>query len=163
MIGWEEAAQSKIKPNTVIQFWKKESYAKASVAQGAKIIMSPAKRTYVDMKYDTTTKLGQAWAAYIEVDSAYNWDPATYVDGIGKEKILGIESPLWTETITTMDEIEYMAFPRMVGYSEIGWSQTGGRSWDEYKVRLGKHAGRLKALNIDYYRSALVPWVDSLR
>jgi len=160
MSGGEEGGQAKVKPNTVIQFWKKAKYAKASVAQGAKIIMSPARRTYVDMKYDTTTKLGQAWAGYIEVDSAYSWDPATYVDGIGKEEILGIESPLWTETITTMDEIEYMVFPRLVGYSEIGWSQAGGRSWDEYKVRLGKHAGRLKVLNIDYYRSALVPWMD---
>jgi len=160
MIGWDEISQSTIKPNTIAQFWSNVAFAKAAVAQGAKIIMSPAKKTYVDMKYDSTTKLGQAWAAYIELEGAYSWDPATYAEGIGKENILGIESPLWTETITTMDEIEYMVFPRMVGYAEIGWSPAAGRSWDEYKVRLGNHAGRLKALDIDYYRSKLVPWAD---
>ena len=160
MIGWEEAAQSKVKPNTIIQFWKNGTYAKATVAQGAKIIMSPAKVTYLDMKYDSTTQLGQKWAGYIEVDSAYKWDPATYVDGLGKENILGIESPLWTEKVTTINEIEYMVFPRMAGYAEIGWSPAAGRSWDEYKVRLGKHAGRFKALDIDYYKSKFVPWVE---
>jgi len=25
--------------------------------------------------------IGLHWAAYIELDDAYNWDPATYVDG----------------------------------------------------------------------------------
>ena len=32
---------------------------------------------------------------YIEVDSAYIWDPSTLVSGIKKENILGIETPLW--------------------------------------------------------------------
>jgi hexosaminidase len=160
MIGWEESAQSKVKPNTIVQFWSKAAYAQSAVAQGAKIIMSPAKVIYADMKYDSTTKLGQKWAGYIEVDSAYKWDPATYVQGISKENIVGIESPLWTEKVTTMDEIEYMAFPRMLGYAEIGWSPAAGRTWDEYKVRLGKHSGRLKALKIDYYKSKVVPWVE---
>ena len=54
-------------------------------------------------------------AAYIEVDSAYNWDAATLIPGVGKENILGVESALWTETITNMDEIEYMVFPRLPG------------------------------------------------
>ena len=158
MIGWEEIAQSNLKSDVITQFWSNPKHAMGANAQGSKLIMSPAKRMYVDMKYDTSTKLGQSWAAYIEVDSAYTWDPLTYVEGVGRDNILGIESPLWTEKITTMDEIEYMVFPRMVGYAEIGWSPSAGRSWDEYKVRLGKHAGRFKALDIDYYSSKRVPW-----
>ena len=27
--------------------------------------------------------------------------------------MLGIEAPLWSETVTNMDEIEYMTFPRL--------------------------------------------------
>ena len=72
--------------------------------------------------------------------------------------IIGIEAPLWTETVETMDDIEYLVFPRVMGLAEIGWTPTAQRNWDEYKVRLGNHKDRLEALNIDYYPSTLVPW-----
>jgi len=59
-----------------------------------------------------------------------------------------------------MDEIEYLVFPRLVGIAELGWSPEATRSWDEYKIRLGKHAPRMKALGIDYYRSKQIAWVE---
>ena len=160
VIGWDEIAISTVQPNSTAQYWADAENSKEAVAKGAKIIMSPAAKSYLDMQYDSTTKLGLHWAAYIEVDSAYIWDPATLVPGIAKENILGVEAPLWTETITKMDDIEYMVFPRLLGYAEIGWSPAAGRSWDEYKVRLGNSAPRLKAMGIDYYPSKLVPWAQ---
>jgi hexosaminidase len=160
MIGWDETSQAVLKPNAVAQYWANAVFAKAAAAQGAKIIMSPAKKVYLDMSYDSTTKLGLHWAAYIEVDSAYIWDPATRAPGITRENILGIEAPLWTETITNMDEIEFMVFPRIIGHAEIGWSPAEGRNWDEYKIRLGKQAPLLNALDINFYKSRLVPWVE---
>jgi hexosaminidase len=183
MIGWEETAQADMnqtknrpeesvkadngvlqsatkKSNSIAQYWNNANYAKEAVAKGAMVIMSPATKTYLDMKYDSTTKIGLDWAARIEVDSAYMWDPATRVKGIPRESILGIEAPLWTETVTTMDDIEYLVFPRIIGIAEIGWTPSTMRNWDEYKVRLGKHAPRMKALQIDYYKSKQVPWVE---
>jgi hexosaminidase len=160
VIGWDEIALSTIQPGSIAQYWSNAKNSQEAVKQGAKIIMSPATKTYLDMKYDRTTKLGQHWAAYIEVDSAYSWNPTSLVKGITKENILGIEAPLWTETITNMDEIEYMVFPRLIGYGEIAWSPATGRNWNEYKIRLGKQASRLKALNIDFYKSKLVPWEE---
>ena len=112
------------------------------------------------MQYDSTSRIGLHWAAYIEVDSAYSWDPVTQVEGIPKEIILGVEAPLWSETVLNMDDIEYLVFPRLPGYAELGWSPAEGRTWDEYKVRLGKHGAQMKALNINFYRSKLVPWVE---
>jgi hexosaminidase len=67
--------------------WADSVNSKNAVKQGAKIMMSPAAKSYMDMQYDSTTRLGLHWAAYIEVDQAYNWNPATLVTGI-KEKIL---------------------------------------------------------------------------
>ncbi|HEX6223346.1 MAG TPA: beta-N-acetylhexosaminidase [Chryseolinea sp.] len=159
-IGWEEISQGTLQPGTVVQYWSNAEHAKVAVKNGSKIIISPAKKSYLDMSYDSTSKLGLHWAAYIEVDSAYLWDPASLVEGITQDDILGVESPLWSETLTTMDDIEYMAFPRILGHAEIGWSPAAARNWDEYKVRLGKHAKRLTAKEINFYRSRLVPWVE---
>jgi hexosaminidase len=160
MMGWEEIAQGEIGNNTIVQHWNLPKYAMMAVEKGSKLLMSPAKKAYLDMSYDSTSSFGLHWAAFIEVDSAYSWNPATYVDGISKENIIGIEAPLWSETISNMDEVEYLLFPRLPGYAEIGWSQETGRNWEEYKVRLGKHAPRFKAMNIDFYRSKLVPWTN---
>jgi hexosaminidase len=123
-----------------------------------KIIMSPAAKAYLDMKYNTKTKLGLHWAGYIEVDAAYKWDPATLVPGIKKENILGVEAPLWSETVTNMDEIESLVFPRLPGYAEIGWTAGSQRNWEEYKIRLGAQAERFKTMGINYYPSVKVPW-----
>jgi hexosaminidase len=158
VIGWDEIAHASMEPNSTAQYWAKAENGTKAVAQGAKVLISPATKTYLDMQYDSTTELGLHWAAYIEVDAAYNWDPAAMVPGIGKEQILGVESPLWSETITNIDEIEYMVFPRIVGHAEIGWTPASERNWDEYKVRLGNHCSRFDALGINYYPSKLVPW-----
>ena len=156
MIGWEEIGQANLNEKDIAQLWRTAGYAEMAANKGAKIIMSPSKKVYLDMKYDSTTTLGQDWAAYIEIDASYNWDPATYVAGV--ENILGVEAPLWSETITNMDELEYMAFPRLIAIAEVAWTPASSRSWDEFKLRLGKHGPRLKALGVDYYASPLVPW-----
>lgn len=161
VIGWDEIAHTDLLPNSVVQYWsKKGENAVMGVQKGAKILMSPAKRAYVDMKYDANTRIGLDWVGFIEVDHAYNWDLETYEEGISKENIIGIEAPLWSETVENMEDLEYLAFPRILGMAEIGWTPTAQRSWDEYKVRLGLHKDRLEALDIDFYPSALVPWVS---
>jgi len=110
------------------------------------------------MQYDSTTRLGLHWAGFIEVDNAYQWDPATMEQGIGRQNILGVEAPLWTETIITMDDIEYMVFPRLPGIAEIGWTATAQRDWKEYRVRLAAQAARFRAMGIDFYASPKVDW-----
>lgn len=159
IIGWDEIANAKLVDDVIVQFWDNVANTTMGIKKGAQVIMSPAKRAYLDMKYDSTTHLGLHWAGYIEVDHAYNWDPASLIDSISKENILGIEAPLWSETVSNIDEVEYMVFPRLPGYAEIGWTKPNKRNWEEYKLRLAKHGKRFDALGIDFCRSELVPWV----
>jgi hexosaminidase len=158
VIGWDEIAHAELLPNTVVQWWAKADNAKKGIAQGAKVLVSPATKAYLDMQYDSTTHLGFHWAAYIEVDSAYIWDPATMVDGIKRDDIIGVESPLWSETITNLDEIEYMIFPRIIGHAEIGWTDSAQQNWEDYRRRLAQQKERMDILGIDFYKSPLVDW-----
>lgn len=159
MIGWDEVTNAKLKPNSIAQYWAKAEYAQSAAKQGAKVIMSPAKYAYLDMQYDSTTKYGLHWAAYIEMDSAYSWEPSTMVPGVTKDDILGVEAPIWTETIDNMDALEYMAFPRLPGIAEIGWSPKSVRNWEGYRKRLGQHGKRMEAMGIGYYPSKQIDWV----
>jgi len=157
-IGWDEIATTTMHEGSVVQFWNSVENAKKGVIQDAKIIMSPAKKTYLDMQYDSTTRLGLHWAAYIEADSAYSWHPENYIPGIKQENIIGVEAPLWSETIETMDDIEYMLFPRLTAIAEIAWTYKDHRDWESYSKRVARHSAVWDVKGINYYKSPKIDW-----
>ncbi len=158
MIGWEEVAKTKLRRTSVAQHWHDPAVARRAVDQGAKLIMSPASKVYLDMKYTPQTRLGLTWAGTTTVRDAYTWDPATQIPGVGDREILGVESPLWTETVVTRADLDYLMFPRLIGQAEIGWSPAAGRTWQRYRWRLASHGPRLRALGVSFYASPEVPW-----
>jgi hexosaminidase len=157
MIGWEETSQASLLPSSVVQYWHNPIVGQA-VRQGAKVIMSPADRTYLDMKYDAATPLGLSWAGYVDVHRSYAWDPARAIADVSEEHILGVEAPIWSETLETMSDVESMAFPRLPGVAEIGWSPMLARDWEEYRQRLGAHSSRMAALGVNFHRAKSIPW-----
>ena len=158
MIGWDEITQASIGSTTIAQHWEKDENAIKAAKKGLKIILSPAKKAYLDMKYDTLSKFGLHWAAYIPVDTAYNWIPETYFNEVPKESILGIEAPLWSETISNNDELEYLAYPRLLGYAELGWSTKENLNWEDYRKRLAAQKQYFDRMHIKYYPSELIDW-----
>jgi hexosaminidase len=157
-VGWEETARTRLGRTSVVQHWFDGALARRAVEQGAKVIMSPAAKAYLDMKYAPRTALGLTWAGTTDVRDAYTWDPATQVAGIGEHDILGVEAPLWSETTATLADVEFLAFPRLVGHAEIAWSPREGRTWKEYRWRLAAHGPRLRALGVGFYPSPQIPW-----
>jgi hexosaminidase len=157
-IGWDEIAQTDIKPNTIVQYWNNDKNTKLAVTKGAKVILSPASVAYMDIKYTDSTKLGLTWAGLTEVDDAYCWKPDTVANLGGDKNIYGIEAVLWTETIETLNDIEYMIFPRLLGYSELAWSPAEVLNWEKYKLRLAKQAKRFELKRINFYRSPVIDW-----
>ena len=158
MIGWEEITQSKLNPTSIVHYWRKADYVLAGIKQGNKVIMSPSSKVYMDMKYNPNTELGLNWAGYIEVSDSYNWDPSTQINGLNEKDILGVEAPLWTETILNFSDIECMLFPRLPGVAEIGWSPNEKRIWDEYKIRLSNHGKYWEKIGLNFYKSPQINW-----
>ncbi|AHI01089.1 hypothetical protein KALB_7731 [Kutzneria albida DSM 43870] len=162
-LGWHDISKAALQPGTVGQFWgtgPTDANVQAAAAKGTHYVLSPANLAYLDMKYDASTKLGQNWAGYIEVRDSYNWNPGGYLTGVNASQVDGVEAPLWTETITSTADIDYMVFPRLAGIAELGWSPASTHNWDQFKVRLGSQAPRWKAQGVNYYASPQVPWAS---
>ncbi|HUF27830.1 MAG TPA: beta-N-acetylhexosaminidase [Gemmatimonadaceae bacterium] len=157
MIGWGEIAPAALHPETIVQHWRSDS-SHLHAARGGSIILSPSPRAYLDMKYDSATVLGLAWAGLISVRHAYDWDPAMLIPNVSERSILGVEGPLWSETLETIQDFEYMAFPRLAALAEIGWSPQGARQWESFAARLGAHGPRMAAMGINFYRSPEIRW-----
>ena len=166
LLGWHQIEAGDLSSDDMVQYWGLSgsapdiAQAQQAVARGNKIVMSPAGRTYLDMAYDSST-IGQTWIGnpgYISVSDGYNWDPATYVPGVGENDIAGVEAPQWTEDLGTMSLLQYMEFPRLPGYAEVAWSPQSVRDWTDYQVRLAAQAPRWDVMGVNYYRSPEVPW-----
>jgi len=157
MIGWDEIGRARLRPGTVAQLWRSDT-AMAAARQGAKLVMSPATRAYLDMKYTPATELGLRWAAFIELRTAYDWDPVTHFPGVTERDVLGVEAPLWTETVKNITAAQYLVLPRMPAVAEVAWSPASARDWRGFRTRIAAHAPRWRLLGLNFYPSPQVAW-----
>lgn len=166
-IGWHQILAVDVPSETAGQYWSKgpepPEYVLDAVAEGHELVLSPATRAYLDLKYDEDTELGLDWAGHLSVADAYDWDPGSYVESVDESSILGVESALWSETLETMDDVEFLLYPRIAAIAERGWSQAERADWDGFRERLGAEAPRWNAAGINYYRSPDIPWADAPR
>lgn len=158
VVGWEEIARARLRPTTIAQAWATDTVASAALKYGAKVLLSPGSRTYLDMKYTDATELGLKWAGLIEVRDAYDWDPATFMKGVTEANIAGIEAPTWTETLRNIAAVQFLAVPRLQALAEVAWTPQASRNWESFRSRIAAHAPRWNFLGVNYHRSPQIQW-----
>jgi hexosaminidase len=161
-IGWHEMTAAELPATAIPQYWRTEAADEGvarAAARGHQVIMSPADRSYLDMKYDAGTALGLDWAGVLGVERSYDWDPAGRLPGVGEESLLGVEAPLWSETLRSLADVQFMAFPRLVAIAEVGWTPRAARDWSSFRRRLAAFGPRWAAQGIAYHRSPEIDWL----
>lgn len=162
VVGWHQLAPAAHVDGRVLQWWGTDSadaVTAEAVRRGARLILSPGNHTYLDMKYAPDTPVGQDWAGLIDVRRAYDWDPGSHVTGVPEAAVLGMEAPLWTESITSLAEIEFMLFPRLPAIAELGWSPRATHDWAGFRDRLARHGTRWATAGVTFHRSPEIPWL----
>ena len=146
VIGWEEIGQVDLLPGTVAQYWNTNSpstpFTQQAVLQGAKIIISPADRAYLDMKYDANTPLGLDWAGRPrpELPTAGTRPAGCWAYP---------RRPSWAWKRRCGANAPHPAGYRIHGLSRASSAYrrdrlvAGGLNWDEYRERLAAQAPRL--------------------
>ncbi len=167
IVGWHEMGKStELPPGTIGQYWSyttpREDAAERArqfLASGGKLILSPANAIYLDMKYEESSPLGLDWAdGPTSVRRSYEWEPLDVVPGVKESDLLGIEAPLWTETITSVGEIETMAFPRIASAAQIAWSSKTRPDFAGFAEQLRSLGPVLERENIEFERAPGVQW-----
>jgi hexosaminidase len=159
-MAWHEAARAAV-GSAVALYWGTatgDADLSEAVARGVRVVLCPANHAYLDMKYDDSTPLGQRWAGVVGVRDAYDWDPDHYLSGVDSSAVLGVEAPLWSETIRRLPEAEFMAFPRLPAVAELGWSPASTHDWESFRQRLATHGRRWAALGLNYFASPEILW-----
>ncbi len=160
VVGWQEIATVPLPAGTVVQYWQERSDPAPVIAAaraGARVLMSPATRAYLDMQYVPGYQLGQDWAGYTELRDAYEWDPDSLLPGLDPGAVIGVEAAVWTETLRSFDDVTQMLLPRLAAVAEVAWS--AGTDWESFRGRVAPHAAAWDRAGLTWYASPQVAWV----
>jgi hexosaminidase len=179
-MGWADIAGAGTTPppGSVAEYWQPAGgnspgteSGREAVAKDMKVVMAPADHTYLDQKYSVTANssvpasLGMNWACPTgcDVSSAYNWDPGSFVTGVTDKNVIGVEGDMWSETVATMSNVDYMVFPRLLALAEVAWSPDALRTatspaYRDFLQRLATQGARLQIAGVNFYPSTEVPW-----
>jgi hexosaminidase len=112
-----------------------------------------------------TMRMAATWACSrgCDVDQFYNWDPGNYVTGVTDDNVIGVEGALWSETLVTFADVDYMAFPRLPALAELGWSPSATRTaaspaYQDFLVRLAAQGPRWQYAGMNFYPTSEVSW-----
>jgi hexosaminidase len=163
VVGWQEIASTPLEPGTVVQYWDVNADPAPFVAAaqaGARVLMSPASKAYLDMKYDAGTQLGLEWAGHVELRDSYEWEPSTLIAGIPAEAVVGVEAAVFSETLTNLTELTSMLLPRLAAVAEVAWTAPEHRDWDDFAARVAQHGAFWDHVGFAWYASPQVAWPE---
>lgn len=157
----EGAVPVLVRPGTVLQYWDTRPdpapFLRAAHA-GAKFVMSPADRAYLDMKYTPEHPLGLQWAGFVELRDSYDWDPTTLIDGLPESAVEGVSAAVWTETLLNRDDLFSMLLPRLAAVAEIAWSRPGAKDWESFRTRVATEAATWRRDGARYHPTPQIDW-----
>jgi hexosaminidase len=114
---------------------------------GYKVTLTNVTNLYFDLAASKSfEEPGQYWGGYVDFDKPFyfvpfdyyktmkedlNGDPiakGVYKDRVrltetGKSNIIGLQAPLWSETIHTPERLEYMLLPKLLSLAERAWAK----------------------------------------
>lgn len=156
VVAWQEAARA-LPAGSLVQYWD-ERRGRPSLADavdaGARLILSPASRLYLDMRYDAGTPMGGDWAGYIDLRRAYEWDPERLLD-VPAGAVVGVEAALWTENVRTPSDLFTLLLPRLAAAAEVAWSPGAHLGYESFVTRARRLGVRWDALGVPWHRPAL--------
>ena len=166
--------------------WGAEDLPYRLANAGYKVILSPVSNMYFDLSYQKAfDEPGYYWGGYLDVDKPFyfipfdyyknstediNGNPVTqqYFKGkerlteYGKENIPGIQGLLWSETLKSPQQMEYMLLPKLLALAERAWAQNPEWATEKDSVKAAalyqkswSHfvnvAGKRELPRLDYY------------
>ena len=154
--------------------WGREDMAYKLANAGFDAVMCNSASYYFDLAYDSDPREGGLdWSGLTNAKTAFDLEPldvmakATHdllgnpldpayikskdkLTESGKQRILGIQAQLWSETLYDADLVDYMIFPKIFGLAQRAWSPITANYTDEYHNFVNT-IGQRELLRLDRY------------
>lgn len=139
VIAWDDVIDGKVDSNLIMMYWRdwlKDSPGRCA-GNGNSIILTPWSPFYISGHHSDST-----------FRELYEYDPKTHFPKEVMNKVIGLQSCVWTEEIPSEERFEYLVFPRLQALSEVCWSK--GRDWLGFRQRLDVRMKDMDAGKINY-------------
>lgn len=154
LIGWDEILEGGQAGNVAVVAWRGEAEGIAAAKAGHQVVMASHKYFYFDSYQARPVELEPlAIGGFIPLEKVYAHDPSV-PDALTEEergRILGAQGQLWTEYMSSMKQVEYMAFPRTCALAETVWTPSSLKNYGKFVQRLTAELKRLERAGV-YYR-----------
>ncbi|MFD4256787.1 family 20 glycosylhydrolase [Streptomyces sp. NPDC058534] len=172
IMGWSEYAEAGLSQQpgywdgSVVQYWVGSGdWVRDFIDKGGKAVVSAAGGSYLDQKYTPDTPIGLTWACggTCDFQRYYDWDPTTTVSGgIPESGVLGVEGPLWSETVRGGDQAEFLTLPRAAAILETGWTPKDQKNVTDFGERLARLGSHLTVAGANFYESPGAGWAATV-
>jgi len=152
LVGCSEIREGGLPQGATLMDWI--GGAAEAAAAGRDVVMSPDAYCYFDF-YQSKDLSGEpvAVGGYLPLEKVYSFEPIpANLAAEFQPHILGAQANVWTEYLPSLQQVEYMTFPRLCALAEVVWSPKVSRNWDDFARRLRLHLQRLDRLGIHYRR-----------
>lgn len=150
IIGWDEILEGGLAPKATVMSWRGEQGGIEAAKQKHNVIMTPNDYVYFDHgqnKPEDSLIIG----GYLPLDKVYSYDPLPkQLTPDQQHYILGAQANLWSEYITNPAKVEYMLFPRLSALSEVLWTNTPNKSWENFQLRMPAQYKRYDLWHANY-------------
>jgi len=150
MIGWDEILHTRLDPETSIMSWRSEEATTQACMQNLNAVSCYNEFTYLDCSQADPKHEPIAICGDLACEKVYRFDPIP--KALSPEKrslVLGGQGQLWTEYISNIKHLEYMAFPRLLALAERLWSYNSEINFADFKIRLDSHRKRLSLQHVN--------------
>ena len=146
---WAEDSTSSLPPHYTVMPWRDADHGLAAAGRSHDIVMAPHRSTYLDYPQSDAPyePLGQA-GEIVGLRAVHDNDPApAHWRPAERARVLGTQAQLWSEFITTTDQFDYLAFPRLCALADRAWNPASDWTTD-FLPALPEHRRRLTALGV---------------
>ncbi len=162
LIGWDEILEGGLAPNAAVMSWRGTEGGIAAARSGHNVVMTPESHVYFDYyqsPQDTLRREPLAIGGFTPIDKVYHYEPVPEVLSAEEAKhIMGAQANVWTEYLSTPEQVEYMVFPRVSALAEVVWSPKEARDWNRFLSDLPKQLRRYEYKGINF---ANVPFPEN--
>lgn len=159
LLVWDEMVEAGLpKEKTIIFWWRHDQpgVLKQALSKGYETVLCPRLPLYFDFVQDSTHNYGRkSGKLYNSIENVYFFSADSYQSQtVSKNQILGIQANLWTETVPTVQRLDYLLFPRISALAEAAWSPKEGKDFPAFLQRLKGHLTLYDQAGIYYYDPA---------
>lgn len=152
MIGWDEILEGGLPSGAAVMSWRNEESAQHAAQCGADVVAAYSSQVYFDYYQADSATEPLAICGDLPTEKVYRFSPVLKsMTDDEKAHVMGGQAQLWSEYISTLSYLEYMAFPRACALAEKLWTPLTACNYLDFLQRLKGQRARFGVQNVNQH------------